>query len=175
MRQLKGNAKHELHKIWEEAQERKQVIVSSVSDFCLYADLCFYWPDTCSQTVRLQPDSTGNCREHFILCLIFVCVCVFFFIIIITFQQKNASMFPEMWSVLVGGRSVKFHSQVAYFCVCISLSAFGVGHGLSVQPWSPDGNYLGFFFLFSRFSYSFLRGAITEASTSNFTWIKMSL
>lgn len=57
-------------------------------------------------------------------------------------------MFPEMRSVLVGGRSVKFHSQVAYFCVCISLSAFGVGHVLSVQPWSLDGNYLFFFFFF---------------------------
>lgn len=56
-------------------------------------------------------------------------------------------MFPEMRSVLVGGQSVKFHSQVAYFCVCISLSAFGVGHVLSVQPWSLDGNYLGVFLI----------------------------
>lgn len=84
-------------------------------------------------------------------------------------------MFPEMRSVLVGGLSVKFHSQVAYFSVCISLSAFGVGHVLSVQPWSLDGNYLGFFFFLSWFSYSFLRGAITEAFTSNFAWIKLSL
>lgn len=72
----------------------------------------------------------------------------FFWYFFITFQQKNTTMFPEMRSVLVGGRSVKFHSQVAYFCVCISLSACGVGHVLSVQPWGLDGNYFVFFFSF---------------------------
>lgn len=85
-------------------------------------------------------ETVGNIL--FYVWFLHVCVCFF-----ITFQQKNATMFPEMWSVLVGGRSVKFHSQVAYFCVCISLSAFGVGHGLSVQPWSFDGNYPGGGFL----------------------------
>lgn len=86
-------------------------------------------------------------------------------------STKIATMFPQMWSELVGGQSVKFHSQVAYFCVCISLSAFGVGRVLSVQPWSLNGNYLGVFFPLLQL---LPLGAITEASTSNFACIKMN-
>lgn len=62
-------------------------------------------------------------------------------------------MFPEIWSVLVGGQSVKFPCQVAYSCVCISLSAFGEGHVLSVEPSGLDGNYLGFYFFLILISF----------------------
>lgn len=76
-------------------------------------------------------------------------------------------MFPEMRSVLVGGQSVKFHSQVAYFCLRFSLSLWKWLMGFHFSPEVLMVITLGFFFL-SRFSYSFLRGAITEAATSNF-------